>query len=70
MVMEKVASDLSQLMEDEAFYSHLVDETIFFDRELHSSFGFPKGIPSCMDVLTIDVVFEKWLQIENKCKSV
>ncbi|KAK3090237.1 hypothetical protein FSP39_010285 [Pinctada imbricata] len=66
VVMEKVASDLSLVMEDEAFFSHLIDETIFFDRELHGSFGYPKGMPSCMDVLTIDEVFEKWLITENK----
>lgn len=68
LVMEKMASDLPAVMEDEHLFCHLVDEAIFFDHELHQIYDYPAGLNSSMDILTVPKVFERWIEIEKKCK--
>nr|XP_022318447.1 RAD50-interacting protein 1-like isoform X1 [Crassostrea virginica] len=66
LVMEKMASDLPAVMEDEHLFCHLVDEAIFFDHELHQIYDYPAGLNSSMDILTVPKVFERWIEIEKK----
>ncbi|XP_062567477.1 RAD50-interacting protein 1-like [Saccostrea cucullata] len=66
LVMEKMASDLPTIMEDEHLFCHLVDEAIFFDHELHQIYDYPAGLNSSMDLLTVPKVFERWIEIEKK----
>lgn len=69
LVMEKMAADLPAVMEDEHLFCHLVDEAIFFDHELHQIYDYPAGLNSSMDILTVPKVFERWIEIEKKCKT-
>lgn len=66
LVMEKMAADLPAVMEDEHLFCHLVDEAIFFDHELHQIYDYPAGLNSSMDILTVPIVFERWIEIEKK----
>lgn len=69
LVMEKMSADLPTIMEDEHLFCHLVDEAIFFDHELHQIYHYPTGLNSSMDILTVPRVFDRWIEIEKKCKA-
>ena len=69
LVMEKMTTDLPNLMYDEHQFSHLVDEAILFDREIRASYGYSSAYPGSLHVLTEgDTFFQKWLSIEKKCE--
>ncbi|KAL3877501.1 hypothetical protein ACJMK2_035200 [Sinanodonta woodiana] len=65
-VIEKIDSDLPELMYDEHKFSHLVDEALLFDHELHLNYGYPTSYPSSLHVLTEGTAFEKWISVEKK----
>ena len=69
LVMEKMITDLPDLMYDEHQFSHLVDEAILFDREIRSSYGYSSAYPGSLHILTEGEAFQKWLLIEKKCES-
>lgn len=66
LVTEKMKGDLQDIMNDEHIFSHLIDEAILFDRELHDIHGYPHVLPSCLDVLTAGEAFNGWILIEEK----
>ncbi|XP_053393642.1 RAD50-interacting protein 1-like isoform X2 [Mercenaria mercenaria] len=66
MVMEKMLTDLPELMNDDHQFCHLVDEALLFDREIRSSYRYPATYPGSLHVLSLDKYFKKWLQIEKK----
>ena len=68
LVMEKLAHDLPHLVHDDMLFSHTVDEVLLFDRELHSTHGYPPTLPGCLDLLTTHDALTKWLEVEKKCK--
>ena len=70
LVMEKMITDLPDLMYDEHQFSHLVDEAILFDREIRASYGYSSAYPGSLHVLTEGDAFQKWLLIEKKCEFV
>lgn len=55
-------------MYDDALFSHTVDETLGFDRELRDICGYPESLPSAVTVLTQAQVLVKWIHMERKCK--
>ena len=55
-------------MYDEHMFSHLVDEALAFEKELRNNYSYPANQPGCLHVLAQDAPFEKWIQIERKCK--
>ena len=67
LAMEKMNSDVPELMYDDHNYSHLIDETLTFDRELRMAHGYPASQPGCLHVLMQPQAFNKWLTIERKC---
>lgn len=66
MVMEKMLTDLPELMNDDHQFCHLVDEALLFDREVRNSYRYPATYPGSLHVLSQDKYFKKWLQIEKK----
>lgn len=69
LVVEKLHSELPHLQHDDTLFSHTVDETLGFDRELRESFGYPATQPSVIGVLTQAQIFVKWIHMEKKCES-
>nr|CAD7571698.1 unnamed protein product [Timema californicum] len=69
VVVEKLHSELPHLQYDDALFSHMVDETLGFDRELRESFSYPSTQPSVIGVLTQAQVFVKWIHMEKKYAS-
>ena len=69
VVIEKMVTDLPELMNDDHQFSHFIDETLLFDREIRASYGYPDAQLGSLHVLTDDMYFRKWLQIERKCES-
>jgi hypothetical protein len=69
LVVEKLHSELPHLQYDDVLFSHTVDETLGFDRELRESFGYPTSQPSVIGVLTQAQIFVKWIHMEKKCES-
>ena len=63
-------SSVAQLIEDENLFSHFVDETLLFDKEIHSLYAYPSDDHSCLKVLTRPECLQKWLQLEQKCEFV
>ncbi|KAK2176865.1 hypothetical protein NP493_625g01069 [Ridgeia piscesae] len=66
LAMEKMLADIPELLYDDHHYSHLIDETLTFDRELRLVHGYPTSLPGCLHVLTEPQSFNKWLTIERK----
>ena len=70
LAMEKMLTDLPELMNDDHQFCHLVDEALSFDREIRSSYRYPATYPGSLHVLCLDKYFKKWLHIEKKCKCI
>lgn len=68
LVVDKLHSDLPALMFDDTLFSHAVDETLGFDKELRDSIGYSEALPSAVTVLTQAHVFVKWIHMERKCE--
>jgi hypothetical protein len=64
-----MATDIPDLLYDEHQYSHLIDEALAFDKELHFSYHYPQSQPRCLHVLTEKEAFDKWIMIERKCET-
>lgn len=64
--MEKVKNSLGQITSNENMLSHLIDEIILFDNELHSIFDYPIRFPSCTSVLTTQPYLDRWICLEEK----
>ncbi|XP_014681256.1 PREDICTED: RAD50-interacting protein 1-like isoform X2 [Priapulus caudatus] len=64
LALEKLAADLP-MIEDDVVFSHTVDETLLFNRELRSA-GGAAATPGCLHVLCGDTIFDRWLTLENK----
>ena len=68
LAVEKLHSELPHLQFDDTLFSHTVDETLGFDRELRDSYGYPPSQPSIIGVLTQAQIFVKWIHMEKKCE--
>ncbi|XP_048248594.1 RAD50-interacting protein 1-like [Haliotis rufescens] len=66
LVMEKMVNDLPDLVYDEHFFSHMVDEALLFDRELRLTYNYPSTEPGCLHVLSSGDAIDKWLIIEKR----
>ncbi|XP_074647667.1 RAD50-interacting protein 1-like [Tubulanus polymorphus] len=66
LVMEKMVTDMDDLMYDEHLFSHMIDEALMFEKDLRGSYEYPTNQPGCLHVLTEPRPFEKWLLIEKK----
>ncbi|KAG7496949.1 RAD50-interacting protein 1 [Solea senegalensis] len=66
LVQEKVASDASRLLYDDALFSHLVEEVLQFEKELRSNHSYPAALPGLLHLLLEDAVLQKWLTVERK----
>lgn len=69
MVTEKLHSDLIQLQYDDILFTHTLDETLGFHRELATNYGYPSTSASVLSVLTQAQIFVKWINMERKCKN-
>ena len=68
LVVEKMTSDLPEVLQDDLVFCHVVNETLAFQKELVDSFNFPSAYVTCLRVLTQRDSFRKWLDIERKCE--
>lgn len=68
LALEKLDTELPSLQYDDALFSHAVDESLAFDRELKEAFGYPPSLPSAVSVLTQAQIFLKWIHMERKCQ--
>lgn len=64
LVIEKMQSDLVEVMYDDHQFCHQVDETLAFDRELREDYGYPTSQLSCLSLLTPEKPFQKWISTE------
>lgn len=70
LTVEKLCKDIDEIVEDDAIFSHLIDETLAFEQEIRESLGYPSSYCSAITVLTQAKYLTKWLAIEEQCKSV
>ena len=68
LVMEKMLTDIPELLYDDHQFSHLIDEALAFDSELREAYGYGPSQPTCLHALLRDETFTKWILIERKCK--
>ncbi|XP_038667529.1 RAD50-interacting protein 1 isoform X2 [Scyliorhinus canicula] len=66
LVLEKMSADIPRLLYDDGLFCHMVDEILLFEKELHSAYGYPNNLPSCMHILSEETCFQKWLTVERK----
>ena len=68
LVLEKMYTGISEMVYDEHIFSHFIDETLTFDRQLRTVYAYPSSQPGPLHILVQDHVIEKWILIEKKCK--
>lgn len=70
LAVEKLCNDIDDMIQDDAIFSHLIDETLAFEQEIRESLGYPSSYCSAITVLTQAKYLTKWLAIEEQCKCV
>lgn len=70
MGVQKLVDDIEAISDDDALFSHLLDEILSFEQELDALIGFkrPEEFPSFISVATQPQYLSKWLSIEEICK--
>lgn len=68
LAVEKLCNDIDELVENDALFSHLIDETLAFEQEIRDTLGYPSSYCSAITVLTQAKYLTKWLAIEEQCK--
>ncbi|XP_075231080.1 RAD50 interactor 1 [Lycorma delicatula] len=66
LALEKLDNELPSMQYDDSLFSHAVDESLGFDKELKETFGYPSSLPSTITVLTQAQIFTKWINMERK----
>nr|XP_020494420.1 RAD50-interacting protein 1 [Labrus bergylta] len=66
LVQEKVSSDASKLLYEDALFCHLVEEVLQFEKELRSNHSYPAVLPGLLHLLLEDSILQKWLTVEKK----
>uniref|UniRef100_A0A672H5K9 RAD50-interacting protein 1 n=1 Tax=Salarias fasciatus TaxID=181472 RepID=A0A672H5K9_SALFA len=66
LVQEKVAFDAGRLLYDDVLFCHLVEEVLQFEKELRSTYSYPKTFPGLLHLLLDEAVLQKWLTVEKK----
>lgn len=66
MAMEKLQSDIPELLYDESLFCHCINEALLFQRGLCDSFDYPNSFPSVLHVLCEEKAFQRWIMVEKK----
>lgn len=66
LVQDKVSSDASRLLYDDALFCHLVEEVLQFEKELRGKHSYPPALLGLLHILLEDTVLQKWLSVEKK----
>ena len=64
----KLRHDLKDIVQYDLLMAHLVDELLFFSREL-TLLGYPPSLPSPLSILLDDAPFSKWMDMERQCED-
>ena len=72
----KLEVDIKEVVSHDSLMSHLVDELLLFDHDVHLSISLspPETLStasatlSVLNVLLSEVPFDKWRNLEKKCK--
>ncbi|XP_058796896.1 RAD50-interacting protein 1 [Phymastichus coffea] len=66
LAVEKLNSELNVIQFDDSLFTHAIDESLGFERELRESLFYPLSEPATVIVLTQGPIFMKWLTMEKK----
>ncbi|CAB4002313.1 RAD50-interacting 1-like, partial [Paramuricea clavata] len=66
VVVEKMNHSIPLVLDNEAVFSHFVDETLLFDKELRNTYDLSQVNSSCLQVLVKQPCFAKWVTLEKK----
>ena len=66
MVMEKLQSDIPELLYDETLFCHSINEALLFHRSLVESYDYPTSFPSVLHILCEEKAFQRWITVEKK----
>lgn len=58
------------VLDDDYLMSHLIDELLLFEREIHVIHSYPLLYPSCIIVLQEERPLCRWLNLEKQCKII
>lgn len=72
LAIEKLCQDIEEISQDQALFSHLLDETLSFEQELKElvKISFLSSFPTAITVLTQPQYLMQWLAIEEKCEYI
>ena len=66
--MKKLEHSIPQIIDDDNLYSHMIDEILLFNKELHMAHNYQSTEHSCLHVLTTDACLQRWVELEKNCK--
>ncbi|XP_067125380.1 RAD50-interacting protein 1 isoform X2 [Centruroides vittatus] len=65
LAMKKLQNDMPNLVYNEQLLTHTIDEVLLFEKELHNQ-GYPQSLPSTINILSSDICFNRWRNLEHK----
>lgn len=68
VVVQKLEYSIPQIIEDDNLFSHLIDELLLFNKELHVVHSYQSTHHSCLQVLASDACLQRWVELERTCK--
>ncbi|KAK7878895.1 hypothetical protein WMY93_030829 [Mugilogobius chulae] len=66
LVQQKVQSDASRLLYEDALFCHLLEEVLHFEKELRGPHSIPNSVPGLLHLLLEENLLQKWLSMEKK----
>ena len=66
VVMEKLQTDIPELLYDETLFCHAINEALLFHRSLVENYDYPSSFPSVLHILCQEKSFQRWITVEKK----
>ncbi|CAF3152696.1 unnamed protein product [Rotaria socialis] len=66
LIIVKIDSQITSILSDTTLFTHYIEEILIFSQRLfEKDIDYPQDLPSCMNLLCDEIVFEKWFQVEQ-----
>ncbi|CAF1411967.1 unnamed protein product [Rotaria magnacalcarata] len=66
LIIVKIDSEITSILSDTTLFTHYIEEILIFSQRLfEEDIDYPQDLPSCMNLLCDEIVFEKWFQVEQ-----
>ncbi|XP_074606073.1 RAD50-interacting protein 1-like isoform X2 [Acropora palmata] len=65
IVEKKLEKSIPLVLDDDNLFSHLIDELLLFNKELHLNHHYNSIEHNCLHILTTDACLQRWVELER-----